>query len=145
MLNQPETPIWTEDILLTKSDYKRLVEQTFELWFSPSRSREQNLVLDVLQAKLVQVQVIDGEVPPDIVAVGSTVTLHDLDQQEQHTLTLTWPEEPRGHNPISVLSLLGSTLLGHRLGEVFTCAWGADAQTRRLMTREVHPTPSATN
>jgi regulator of nucleoside diphosphate kinase len=70
---------------------------------------------DLEVAELVPAQ----QVPPDVVTMYSQVEVVDLHSRARHTLTLCYPadaEPARGF--ISVLSPVGASLLGLRVGDV---------------------------
>src|SRR3954468_10480119 len=54
-----------------------------------------------------------AEVPPDVVTMGSTVRLTDLETGEEETYTLVYPEDADiEENRLSVLAPVGTALLG---------------------------------
>lgn len=58
-------------------------------------------------------------IPPDVVTMRSRVLVQDLATSEQYTLTLGYPSEAQpGEGVVSVLSPVGASLLGLRLGSV---------------------------
>lgn len=75
-----------------------------------------------LQERLSRAIVIDShEMLPDVITMNSTVKLFDLDQNEADTLTLVYPNEAcSAEGKLSILSPLGSELLGRRVGESVT-------------------------
>ena len=59
------------------------------------------------------------EVPPDLVTMQSRLLLRDLDTGSRHELTLCYPADANpGTGSVSVLSPMGSSLLGLRAGGV---------------------------
>lgn len=74
-----------------------------------------------LAGELDQARILpDSEVPPDIVTLGSTVELEDMDDGEILTYTLVFPwESNASQGRISILAPLGSGMLGYRLGSEF--------------------------
>lgn len=58
--------------------------------------------------------------PPDIVDLGSSVSLREVDSGDRLNIIISDPEEADiAESKISVLSPLGISLLGRRLGEFF--------------------------
>jgi len=63
----------------------------------------------------------DEDVRTDVVSIGSTVTVRDLEFGDDWTLTLVSPYEADPDNDrISDLSPVGKALLGHQVGEKVT-------------------------
>ncbi|AOF85906.1 hypothetical protein BSY239_2123 [Hydrogenophaga sp. RAC07] len=62
------------------------------------------------------------EIPPDVVTMYSQVMVEDLDSHQRQKLTLCYPEDAEPHlGFISVLSPVGASLLGQRVGA--TARW----------------------
>lgn len=86
------------------------------------------------------------EMPSDVVALGSTVELEDLDDSEISTYTLVLPHEAdASQGRISVLAPLGTGMLGFRAGDEFK--WPVPTGTiqvriRRLIAQPDMPTSS---
>ena len=80
---------------------------------SPARLRAMEDVLD--DAALVP----SREVAPDVVTMYSQVLLQDVQTQQRNTLTLCYPSDAEpAVGLVSVLSPVGSALLGLRVGSV---------------------------
>lgn len=59
------------------------------------------------------------EIPPDIVTMYSQVTIEDLGSKKRQKLTLCYPGDAEPHlGFISVLSPVGASLLGQRVGAI---------------------------
>lgn len=59
------------------------------------------------------------EIPPDVVTMYSQITIEDLATQKQQKLTLCYPRDAEPHSGfISVLSPVGASLLGQRVGAI---------------------------
>ena len=59
------------------------------------------------------------EIPPDIVTMYSQVIVEDLDSHQRQKLTLCYPADAEPHlGFISVLSPVGASLLGQRVGAI---------------------------
>jgi regulator of nucleoside diphosphate kinase len=83
-----------------------------------------------------------AEIPPDVVAMGSTVRLRDLETGEDETYTLVYPEQADiRENTISVLAPVGTALLGYRAGD--TVEWPVPSGIRRFRIEEVLSQPKA--
>ncbi|MBX3452267.1 MAG: GreA/GreB family elongation factor [Planctomycetaceae bacterium] len=73
-----------------------------------------------LQEKLDMAQCWESaDIPPDVVTMGSTVLVREIDNDEFWTFTLCYPKEANIiEGRVSVLSGIGTTLLGQRVGDV---------------------------
>jgi len=82
------------------------------------------------------------EVAPDVVTMNSTVRVTDLDANTTHLYTIVFPADAdfeKGR--ISILSPLGTALLGYRAGDVVT--WEMPQKTLRLRIEELVYQPEA--
>ncbi|MFW6094147.1 MAG: nucleoside diphosphate kinase regulator [Pseudomonadota bacterium] len=94
------------------------------------------LLFDELDAATV---VPDGELPPDVVAMGSTVTFVDTDSGRESTVSLVYPKQADATaGAVSVLAPVGAALIGLREGE--TIEWpipnGAHRRLRVVKVRQ---------
>jgi regulator of nucleoside diphosphate kinase len=73
-----------------------------------------------LQRELTRaLRIAPGEVPADVVTMGSTVHLRELESDEPWTFTVCFPEEANAREGrISVLSPVGTAIIGCRVGDV---------------------------
>lgn len=96
-------------IIVAESDYQRL---------SALIEAAQSAAAEALDAELSRAEIVaDILLPPDTVAMGSTVTFRDRDSGEQTTVTLVYPREADvDRMRISVLSPVGSALIGLGIG-----------------------------
>ena len=96
-------------IIVAESDYQRL---------SSLIDSAQSAAAEALDAELSRAEIVaDPLLPPDTVAMGSTVTFRDQDSGEQTTVTLVYPREADvDQMRISVLSPVGSALIGLGIG-----------------------------
>ena len=77
-----------------------------------------------------------AELPPDVVTMGSTVLLRDLETGENETYTLVYPDEADvEEDKLSVLAPIGTALLGYRTGD--EVEWPVPAGVRRFRVEEV--------
>jgi regulator of nucleoside diphosphate kinase len=94
------------------------------------------LYIDLLDEKLEEAQVVSPEeIPADQVDIHRTILLTDLDRKERAVYKLVFPHEARPDNSISVLTPLGSALLGSRMGEVVEIH--APSRTRRVRVDQI--------
>ncbi|HEX2061201.1 MAG TPA: nucleoside diphosphate kinase regulator, partial [Thermoanaerobaculia bacterium] len=88
------------------------------------------------------IEVESTEVEPDVVTMNSTVRATDVDANTTHLYTIVFPADAdfeKGR--ISILSPLGTALLGARAGDVVT--WEMPRGTRRLRIEELVYQPEA--
>jgi regulator of nucleoside diphosphate kinase len=73
-----------------------------------------------LQEKLETAQCWESaDIAPDVVTMGSTVLVREIDNGEFWTFTLCYPKEANiSEGRVSVLSAIGTTILGQRVGDV---------------------------
>jgi len=93
--------------------------------------------LHSLEGELARATLVDSdELPPDVVAMHSTVWFRDLDTDESEKYTLVYPSEADVTcDRISVLAPIGTGLLGFRVGD--TVKWRVPLGTRRLKITKV--------
>lgn len=87
------------------------------------------LLFDELDAATV---LPDADLPPDVVAMESTVTFRDIDTGQESTVELVYPAQAdAARNRISILAPVGAALIGLRVGEQI--AWPLpDGRDRHL-------------
>ena len=121
-------------ITISSADHDRLLDLIDSArldWRIPSEHLH-SLEGELLRATLVE----PNELPPDVVAMHSTVRFLDLDTDEVETYTLVYPSEADVTcNRISVLAPIGTALLGFRTGD--TLKWRVPLGTRRLKITKV--------
>src|SRR5690625_4917974 len=79
------------------------------------RRHSQDLQRELKRAK----QVPSNEVPDDVITMESTVHLREIDGGDLWTFTLVYPRNADAReNRISILSPLGTAMIGCRVGDV---------------------------
>ncbi|HET8940248.1 MAG TPA: GreA/GreB family elongation factor [Polyangiales bacterium] len=106
-----------QDIVLTHFDHHRLqgVLRVFR-----ERSFVNQWNLDALELGLTRARTVPADtIPCDVVTMNSKVALRNLTTGERSSLILVFPEALT-HDPerVSVLSALGLSLLGSRVGDM---------------------------
>lgn len=126
----------TRVIYITEADMRRLKP----LIESMKTSRDD---LRGLQAELLQARVVaPKEVPPDVITMNSKARLRDLEDGEEVTYTLVFPDQANiEQGRISVVAPVGTAMLGHRVGDEFE--WQIPAGSVRLRVEEVLYQPEA--
>ncbi|HHY84386.1 MAG TPA: nucleoside diphosphate kinase regulator [Verrucomicrobia bacterium] len=123
-------------IYITETDMKRLRP----LVESMKNSRDD---LRALEAELEHAHVVrPEEVPADVVTMNSKVRLRDLEDNEELTYTLVFPDQANiDEGRISVVAPVGTAMLGQRVGDEFE--WQVPAGPVRLRVEEVLYQPEA--
>ena len=127
-------------IYITEVDLQRLGEL---VCVARSCSELDQASLAALQAELDRASIVSSqEVPADVITMHSQVRIRDLGTGEEMVFALVYP---RGANleqgKISVMSPLGTALLGYRAGDVLD--WRVPDGVRRLQIMEVEYQPEA--
>ena len=99
--------------------------------------------LDQLEKELERAKVVAPEkIPDDVITMNSTVSVRDLESGEEATYTLVFPGETRiEENRISVLSAIGTALIGYRVGDVIE--WKVPSGMKRLKVEGILYQPEA--
>ena len=114
-------------IIVSNADYERLTDlATASLERVPEVAQE--LLSEMDRAQVVK----DGNVPADVVRMGSTVTFRSDDGQTR-TLKLVYPaEESLDEHRISVMTPVGAALVGLGVGQ--SISWNARDGRRHELT-----------
>jgi len=116
--------ITASPIVLSESDYNRIMA----LLDSLDSDNLLPLENELTRAKVVPL----SKLPANTVAMGSTVTFEDLESGKTTTVTLAYPNEANVEEmKISVLSPVGSALLGLRVGG--TIEWPLPSRGQRRL------------
>lgn len=116
--------ITASPIVLSESDYNRIMA----LLDSLDSDNLLPLENELTRAKVVPL----SKLPANTVAMGSTVTFEDLESGKTTTVTLAFPNEANVEEmKISVLSPVGSALLGLRVGG--TIEWPLPSRGQRRL------------
>lgn len=123
-------------IYITDADMKRLLPLV-------ERNKDTRNDLTKLQEELRNAHVVASrEIPPDVVTMNSRVKLRDLEDGEESTYTLVFPEQASlEQNKISVLAPIGTAMLGQRVGD--EVEWEVPAGKIRLRVEAVLYQPEA--
>lgn len=98
---------------------------------------------DMLDSELVNATVIDQfHVPDDLVTMNSEVVYEDLETSARRTVRIVYPTDADAKRGwISVLTPIGSALLGLRVGQ--ETEWIVPSGTKRLRVIELRYQPEA--
>ncbi len=108
----------SDGFLITVPDAERLSLQSRFV-----RNQFEAEILSDLEARIRRAALLDPAMAPsDLVTMNSKVVLRELDTGRQHMFTVVFPSCANSRkNRISVLTPLGSILLGARTGQTLTC------------------------
>jgi regulator of nucleoside diphosphate kinase len=102
--------------MITKMDERRLR--------ALARRHERYKAVAALEAELTRATIVAPEsVPPDVVTMNSRVVYSDS-SGTSFEVRLVYPTDASGEGDISVLTALGTALLGVRAGEEAACLIG---------------------
>lgn len=137
--NQDMKKKTSSSIYITRFDKARLMRLLRSL-DAAEQAREE---IEDLEHELERgTEVESTEIASDVVTMNSTVRVTDLDADTTHLYTIVFPADSdfeKGR--ISILSPLGTALLGYRAGDVVT--WEMPRGTRRLRIEELVYQPEA--
>ena len=131
--------VMTDQILVTDTDHRRLRAAIRAL----RHHRRCGAYLNALERELRRAKVVRWwEIPEDTVTMNSRVRIHDLDEDERFICNIVYPEQAGyQEDDVSVLSPLGTAILGSRVGDVVRCPtpWG----TREVKIEKLFYQPEA--
>jgi regulator of nucleoside diphosphate kinase len=124
-------------IVMTHDDYQRLYRLLEQM---PPQDRRH---FQDLQQELERAHRVDpDEIPPDVVTMGSTVHLRELETGETWTFTVCFPEDADiRENRLSILSPVGTAIIGCRAGDLVD--WPVPRGTVRIRVEKVVYQPEA--
>jgi len=121
-------------IFITSSDKEKLLkmiglEKEFHVG---DKAYLQSLVHELERAVVVRSE----EIPHDVITMHSQVVLRDLDDDEEMTCSLVYPDEADvNDNKISVLAPIGMAVLRYRVGDVVN--WDIPGGVVRLQVEKI--------
>ena len=118
-----------DSAVLTIDDMERIAQLVRTLKSSSFRDQQQ---LDLLDEVLQSADAMASEhVPIDVIGIDSCFRALDLDSRTNVQYTLVFPENADiSEGKISILTPVGTAVLGHRVGDVFEAE--APGGTKRL-------------
>jgi regulator of nucleoside diphosphate kinase len=76
------------------------------------------------------------EVPENVITMNSRVLLRDVDSGEERTCWLVFPDKIDAvKNSVSILSPLGTAMIGYRVGDVFT--WESPSGVKQMRVLDI--------
>ena len=133
-----------EQSIITNADEQRLrqtiasIEKSLPMIGDPFHS-----YLRALGNQLGQSSVVSAaDVDPEIITMNSKISVQELDTGKRRTVTLVYPHDTGSDGErISVLTPLGKSLLGARVGD--TIEWTARRGPRRMWIEKIVFQPEA--
>jgi len=127
-----------ENIIMTAADHAEL---NSVITFTGKVSQRAKWELRLLENELKRAQIVPSEkVPPDVITMNTRAEFLDLESGERMEFTLVLPADANiNDGKISVLSPLGTAMLGYRVGDTFE--WPIPYGIRHLKVIKVHFQP----
>lgn len=121
----------TTPIVMTHADHARL-SSLLDRMPRADLQHFQDLRRELVRAE----RVAADDVPSDVITMGSTADLRELDTDDLWTFTLCYPEDADiRENRISILSPVGTAIIGCRVGDVVD--WPVPSGTVRIRIERV--------
>lgn len=127
-------------LYITAIDKERLHELIIS---TRKNAAESEIHLRDLEAELEKAIIVQSkDIPKDTVTMDSQVYIKDLDTQEEIVYTIVFPAySDIKQNRISVLSPVGTALLGYRVGD--DIEWKVPGGIRKLKIKKILYQPEA--
>jgi regulator of nucleoside diphosphate kinase len=129
------TPRPVDERILSELDHARILGLIRRTDLSSAQKHALDALLDA--ADVVPVR----EIPSDVVTMNSRLRLQDESEPEPRDITLCYPADARAEDGlVSLLSPMGASLLGHRVGgeAVWLTPTGAP-RTARILALHFQP------
>ena len=118
-------------IVISSTDYDRLYALLDKLPDSATTA--------LLSEELERAEIIDaGSIPPDVVTMHSTVMFTILSTQKSFTYKLVYPHEAKSNELLSILTPVGSALIGLSVGQEIEWPLGNNRSTTVRIDNIVH-------
>lgn len=126
-------------IMMTQQDKSRLQKMISDILLTEVNGIEHVRALDGEMSRAAVVNA--GEIPPDVITMGSRVRLSFADGEDEE-YTLVYPDEADlSENRISVLSPIGTAIFGYRAGDVVD--WNVPDGTIAINVKDIVYQPEA--
>jgi regulator of nucleoside diphosphate kinase len=109
----------TKDIFITHHDLKRLRKLIADI---TDENQAGSFSIQELARELGRgIVVSPKDVPENVITMNSRVLLRDVESEKNMTYWLVFPDKVDAvKNPVSILSPLGTAMIGYKVGDVFT-------------------------
>lgn len=125
-------------ITLPEQDAKRVTALLMTRVGTAYRAESRGLLRKLRGAKVVAAK----SIPSDVVTMNSVVSFEDLTERSVRTVRLVYPWQAHEREALSVLSPVGTALLGLRVGDRITWTL-ADGSGKRLCVHDISYQPEA--
>ncbi|HNW27107.1 MAG TPA: nucleoside diphosphate kinase regulator [Spirochaetota bacterium] len=131
----------TNDIMITGFDYGRIMSMIDQMRDAFSKEQKENaekLVMELKRARKVD----SSAIPRDYVTMNSIFEIKEMDESDTRTLVLVFPEKANiEENRVSILSPVGTAVLGYRVGNVIH--WKVPAGVKKFIITRMLYQPEA--
>jgi len=123
-----------KDIYITQFDLERMQKVLREL---PEKKHVTDFSVQELKDELNRgIVVSPKEVPENVITMNSRVLLRDVDSGKEMTCWLVFPDKVGAvKNPVSILSPLGTAMIGYKVGDVFE--WEGPSGTKKIEVLDI--------
>jgi regulator of nucleoside diphosphate kinase len=124
----------TKDIYITQHDLQRLKKLLNDL---SKESHHKDFSVQELKDEMNRALVVSPkEVPENVITMNSRVLMRDVESGNDLTLWLVFPDKVDAvKNPVSILSPLGTAMIGYKVGDVFT--WESPAGKKQIEVLDI--------
>jgi regulator of nucleoside diphosphate kinase len=123
-----------KDIFITQYDLERLKKLLNDI---PQENHYKHFYIQGLEDELNRgIVVSPKEVPENVITMNSRVLMRDLESGNDMTLWLVFPDKVGAvKNPVSILSPLGTAMIGYKVGDVFE--WESPSGTKKIEVLDI--------
>ncbi len=123
-----------KDIYITQYDLERLLKVLREL---PEKKHVTGFSVQELEDELNRgIVVSPKEVPENVITMNSRVLMRDVESGNDMTLWLVFPDKVDAvKNPVSILSPLGTAMIGYKVGDVFE--WESPSGKKKIEVLDI--------
>ncbi len=131
----------TNEIMITGFDYGRIMSMIDRMRDTFSKEQKENAEKLVMELKRAH-KIDSYDIPRDCVTMNSIFEIKEVDESETRTLTLVFPEKANiEENRVSILSPVGTAVLGYRVGNVIQ--WKVPAGVKKFIITRMLYQPEA--
>ncbi len=123
-----------KDIFITQYDLERLKKLLNDI---PQENHSKDFYIQGLEDELNRgIVVSPKEVPENVITMNSRVLMRDVESGNDMTLWLVFPDKVDAvKNPVSILSPLGTAMIGYKVGDVFE--WESPSGTKKIEVLDI--------
>jgi len=123
-----------KDIFITQYDLERLKKLLDDI---PQENHSKDFYVQELARELNRgIVVAPKDVPENVITMNSRVLLRDVESGKDMTCWLVFPDKVDAvKNPVSILSPLGTAMIGYKVGDVFS--WESPAGIKQMEVLDI--------